>query len=418
MFTAVAGRVPAVAYSHPWGGLGFDERRAALLRGRPGKRVAYFYERPDTSTFRYRVHNMIGALRQVDPDVGTAWFCTEDLPRMAGVLERADVLVLCRTRYSEPVARLIAQARALGVRVLFDVDDLVFDDRYVHLILETLDQRLDEAAWNHWFAYIGRTGAALRLCDGAIVTNSYLASRVHAFCGLPAAVVPNFLNPGQVALSRRILEAKAANGFARDGRIHLGYFSGTPTHNRDLEVAAPALRRLLAEDRRLVLRIVGFMDRPGERFPGVDGRIEVFPLQDFLNLQRLIGEVELNLVPLQDNVFTNCKSELKVFEASVVGTLSVVSPSYTLRGAVEEGVTGWIAQSHGWEEALARAIDRLDRYPEMALAAERAALERFGPERQGPAILTALFGEPAAAAAAATGHAGRLTFSNGIAPVA
>ncbi|MGA9407758.1 MAG: hypothetical protein WBW71_11565, partial [Bacteroidota bacterium] len=38
-------------------------------------------------------------------------------------------------------------------------------------------------------------------------------------------------------------------------------------------------------------------------------RIHYFQFSDFINLQRLIGSVDFNLVPLQHNAFTQCKSE-------------------------------------------------------------------------------------------------------------
>jgi glycosyltransferase involved in cell wall biosynthesis len=378
-----------IAYADPWT-QPFAVRLGRLGRG--SRRVAYFYERPDTSTFRYRVWNMIEALRAAAPDVGAAWFSAEDLEYADAILGACDVLVICRTRYSVDLARLIAAARARGRRVLFDVDDLVFDDRYVQLALETLDTPCGETDMDHYFAHFGRIGAAMRLCEGVIATNEYLAARAAAFCGLPTAVVPNFLNAAQLEASRRVLDAKRASGFARDGQVHLGYFSGTPTHNRDFQIIAGALARLLRRDRRLVLRLVGFLD-PGGALAAFADRIERRPLQDFLNLQRLIGEVELNLVPLQDNAFTNCKSELKVFEAAAVGTLSVASPSFTLRRAVADGETGWLAPAQAWEEVLERAIASLDAaYPPMAEAAHAAALARHGPAAQAPAILAALFG--------------------------
>ena len=52
-----------VRYSDPWA-QSLASRLAALSRGAP--RVAYFYERPDTSTFRYRCFNMIEALTTCD----------------------------------------------------------------------------------------------------------------------------------------------------------------------------------------------------------------------------------------------------------------------------------------------------------------------------------------------------------------
>ena len=52
MFTA---RLAPVAYQDPWTAT-FAERKATLLSGDP--RIAYYYARPDTSTFRYRAFNM------------------------------------------------------------------------------------------------------------------------------------------------------------------------------------------------------------------------------------------------------------------------------------------------------------------------------------------------------------------------
>ncbi|CAH0194131.1 hypothetical protein [Roseomonas sp. CECT 9278] len=381
MYLNVPGEVP---FAPPWD-LPFAARQAQLGRGRP--RIAYFYERPDTSTFRYRVHNMIEALEHVG--AAAAWFCRDDLGAMPGVLDRADVLVLCRTRYSDGIAALVAQARARGVPVLFDVDDLVFDVRHVQLVLETLDQRPSEAAWDHWFGYIGRLGAALRLCDGAITTNATLAARIHDFAGIAAAVVPNFLNTAQAAFSRRILAAKQAGGFARDRTIHVGYFSGTPTHNRDFAIVRGAIAELMHEDPRIRLRLVGFLE-PGGPLSGLRERIDVFPLQDFLNLQRLVAEVEVNIVPLQDNLFTNCKSELKYFEAAVVGTVSVASPTSTLAASIRHDETGFLAAAQAWPVILREVVARIDALPRIAAKAADMANDAYAPERHGRVILDAL----------------------------
>jgi hypothetical protein len=381
MYLGVQAPVPFTA---PWD-LPFAERQAGLGRGRPC--IAYFYERPDTSTFRYRVHNMIEALSHVG--ASAAWFCRNDLGEMASVLDRVDALVLCRTRYCDGVAALVAQARARGLPVLYDVDDLVFDDRHVQLVLETLDQRASEAAWDHWFAYFGRIGAALRLCDGAITTNATLAARIRDFAGMPTAVVPNFLNTEQAAFSRKIFAAKQAAGFARDDTIHVGYFSGTPTHNRDFAIIRGAIADLMRADPRIRLRLVGFLE-PGGPLAGLRDRIDVFPLQDFLNLQRLVAEVEINVVPLQDNLFTNCKSELKFFEAAVVGTVSIASPTSTLAASIRHGETGFLAAAQNWPNVLREVVANIDTLPRIACNAATMANAAYSPECQGRLILDAV----------------------------
>lgn len=378
-----------VRYRDPWA-QSFATRLADLAHGAP--RVAYVYERPDNSTFRYRCFNMIEALGLAEPGIGAAWFSAADLEWADRIIDRADTIVICRARYTPAFGRLIATARSRGRRVLFDVDDLIFDTRFTHMVMDALDQTTAETDLDFWFGVMARIGETMRLCDGVIVTNDYLARRAADFCGLPGFVVPNFLNGAQLDLSARIVERKRASGWRRDARIHLGYFSGTPSHNRDFAIIADTLAELLQRDRRLVLRIVGFLEPKG-RLAAMPQRIERFPLQDFVNLQRLIGEVELNLVPLQDNTFTNCKSELKVFEAAITGTLSIASPAFTLQRAIEEGETGYLAPAHRWEEVLLRAIDRLGDYPRMAEAALAAAEARYAPARQAKAITDALFCE-------------------------
>ena len=62
---------------------------------------------------------------------------------------------------------------------------------------------------------------------------------------------------------------------------------------------------------------MGFLD-VGSALRGFGDRIDILPLADFLTLQTLIGSTGLNIVPLQTNIFTNCKSELKYFEAAIV----------------------------------------------------------------------------------------------------
>ncbi len=383
--------LPEVQYAEPWV-QSFEERLAALKRR--SIHVAYFYERPDTSTFRYRVYNMIEVLNALAGDISAAWFCDAEIENFDRVLETADILVICRYRYHHGLNQIITRARSKGCVVIFDVDDLVFDLDYVQLVLRTLDQDFSHPnVWDFWFAYVGRVGATLRLCDRVTVTNEYLAALARKVGPRDVRVIPNFLNSAQLVISRRILRAKRASGFARDGRIHLGYFSGTPSHNRDFEMISEVLRRLLAEDPRLHVRVVGYLDLKGALRHYQD-RIERHPLCDFLNLQRLIGSTEVNLVPLQDNTFTQCKSELKYFEAGIVGTVTIASPTYALSSAIRDGVNGRLANEQEWEAKLRLILDDLagsgTRYAAMAECAAEHSLGHYRWENQLPAIRAAL----------------------------
>lgn len=381
--------IPPEKYTDPWMS-SFEERLRTLTKGQ--QKVAYYYENPDNSTFRYRVYNMIQVLHESKTDISAAYFTEAELGRLDQVVDVTDVLVICRSRYSDKLNRIITRARANGKPVFFDIDDLVFDPAYVHLVLDTLDQDLNHPnVWDFWFAYVGRQGATLNLCDRAITTNGYLAERIRAFTGKPVSVIPNFLNQEQMEISERIFQAKKSQAFKRNNQVHVGYFSGTPSHNKDIEVVSDALVDLLEKNPNIVIRVVGFMEFKGP-LKNYRARIEHYPLQDFINLQRLIGDVEVNLVPLQDNEFTNCKSELKYFEAGIVGTASIASPIFTYKNAIQDGANGYLSNSYEWHEKIGRILNSLDKnYITIAESAHSDSKERYAWYNQTKLIEDVLF---------------------------
>lgn len=320
--------------------------------------VVWVYEKPDTSTFRYRVYNMVEALRAAG--YAATWCRVNELEALLNKLDSIATLVLARVRYDAMVAMLIVAARSRGVRVIFDCDDLVFDIRYIHLLLDTLDQDMQSTAtFDQWFSYVGRLEATARLCDAGIATNRFLARQLAQVVSGPIRVVPNFLNRRQQEVSDRLISEKRARGFRSEAPILIGYFSGTPSHRRDFAVAIPALTRALKGDPQVRLRIVGFLDDLGPLVEFVD-QIERVPLLNWVALQHAIAEVDINIAPLQDNIFTNCKSELKYFEAAAVGTWTIASPTGPFRDAM--GMTqdrpplGRLSRAEDWDGAIEDAV--------------------------------------------------------------
>lgn len=390
MFSLELGRID---YSDPW--KISRDRRLAMLCTRE-RRIAYFYELEDTSTFRYRVFNPVQTLASaVGTCTSASWFTLADMTHARQFIERADALVICRTRYDDNINRIVSLARSRRIPVLFDVDDLVFDSSYVHQVVHTIDAPVNGPSdWDFWFGYIGRLGATLRLCDGAITTNCFLAERLADFIpGIDVRIMPNFLNPLQEGISSHVWRTKVERDWRRDHRLHIGYFSGSASHNRDFAIAADAIARVMAEDSRIVLRVVGFMNLPCclDRYRD---RVEVFPLQDYLNLQQLIGDVEINIAPLQQNTFTNCKSELKYFEAAMVGTLTVATPTVAFRAAIKDGHTGLLSNGQSWYANLCKAIELVDNhegYENVVSCARTECAQQYGSDQFTRVIESAVF---------------------------
>ena len=107
-------------------------------------RVAYLYERQDSSTFRYRAYNMVEALNAGSTRVSGAWFFAHEWEELGERVGMLDALVVCRCRYSYRLDALISRARARGIHVIYDVDDLVVDVDMVPLVVHTLAETSDE----------------------------------------------------------------------------------------------------------------------------------------------------------------------------------------------------------------------------------------------------------------------------------
>jgi glycosyltransferase involved in cell wall biosynthesis len=190
--------------------------------------------------------------------------------------------------------------------------------------------------------------------------------------------------------SAEVRRARHASPVA-DGVTGIGYFSGTPTHNRDFELVSTALANVMTRHAQVRLLIVGFLDI-GPALRGFTDRIDILPLTDFLTLQTLIGGTGLNVVPLQTNIFSNCKSELKYFEAAIVETPTLATPNYSLRLAIDDGVNGYLVDAYDWERRLEQAVcGDLD----LAGVAERGlehVLRWYTPAAQVGAIRKAVLG--------------------------
>jgi len=326
------------------------ERLALLKEGT--LRVAYVYERAEPGTFRYRCYNMAQAINEHSTKFSASYFFLHDLHSLDSLTDFADVLVLVRVRFDADVDRLIRRFRLQSKPVLYDLDDHIFDLEATPLLVSSLNQGLSRyGRIEKWVGVVGRIRHSLERVDGITTTTHFLADQLRQSFDLPVAVIPNFLNTEQLSYSETV--RSSVRQPPRDAPI-IGYFSGSASHNRDYQIAEDGLRVVLEQYPHARLRIAGYLDVP-ESLAAYTDRIDRLPFMDFLQLQRAIGEVTINLSPVQHNVFAHSKSELKYFEAAAVGVVTVASPSPVFVETIRHGENGFLADAASWPEVLMEA---------------------------------------------------------------
>ncbi|MBQ9195837.1 MAG: glycosyltransferase [Clostridia bacterium] len=342
-----------------------------------GKRLCLMvYDHADTSTFRYRCYNM-----QQWTEQSSAWqavyFYSAEINTVFDLLPRSSLLILARLQWYHAVDLLIHKAHAQGISVLYDTDDYIVDLDILPTLTNSTDVDFSAPGqYEYWFSYISRNGYTAGKTDGFITTNDYLGQKLKNKFGKPYRVITNSLNREQLEVSQR---CRAEKERQRDGGdMTLGYFSGSPSHNHDLELIASELAAFLGAHKNASLRVVGFMQFPAALQPFIRNKQIVFsPLTDFLSLQTLTAAVDVNIVPLLDNGFTNCKSELKYFEAGAVDTVTAATPTYVFTKCIHPGGNGFLCRPGEWFDTLESLYRRKNELKSIADAARRDSLERY-----------------------------------------
>ena len=313
-----------------------------LRRDKEPDHVGWVASVGDPFTTRYRVSNLSAALRR--HGVRSSVVPSDGFD--AAQLEACGTVVLCRVAWDDGVAAEVARLRESGTRIVFDVDDLVFDPSRVGLTSPGPNQ---VAPRRHLF---GRYRETLIEADAVTVSTAPLRDEVAAL-GRPVAVVPN--NLGLDLLERwgdpTVARARRDARDGDPGAVRIAYLSGTATHVQDVREMAGALADVLRAHPAAELHVVGPVELPSV----LDGlRVVRHPLQRYHDLFALLATMDVNLAPLElENDFTDGKSELKVFEAALLGVPTVASPTRPYAAAIDHGRTGMLAATaDAWGEAL------------------------------------------------------------------
>jgi glycosyltransferase involved in cell wall biosynthesis len=341
---------------------------------KPGTlRIAYVAAKPDFGTFRYRAFNPVECLNGSSEALSASYFFLSDSERIDDLSDYADVLVAVRLPYDGRVDRLFRQFSHRGKKVYFDIDDLIIDGRYDTLVAANLGYRLEGEDLYWWSAFISNWRKALSLADEVITTNPQLAAAISEISPHPVHVVPNTLNQHQ-------LEVPVTPKVSVAGGLHIGYFSGSKSHDHDFEVARQALIAHLEASPSSRLTIVGHLESL-RGFDSVQSQVTRLPFMDFLDLQDALGSVDLNIVPLQNSAFTEAKSELKYFEAAVAGTPTLASSTAVFGSVITDGVNGFLARPSEWGAKLDMIAGMTTQQrTAVADAARSHALAHYSPE--------------------------------------
>ena len=312
-----------------------------------------------TSSTPYRVFRIAHGLAEE----GWSVRCVkgEDILTLMQEDLRPRFAIFHRAPYWSPFIEFVEKLRNCGSTIVFDIDDLVFDEAVIPYIdgFRHLQEDQKQAFLNGVSAY----RAFILNADMCTSTTSFLVDEMRKI-GVPTYRVPNSISSENIRLFESI-------NYQRKGRPNpfvVGYYSGTKTHQADFAVAAPALIEFMKAHPDVVFRIVGefdlnawpelvnwqFIHRAGD-IPRVT-RVGLMPhdvmVRDQFNCDIILAPLEMQ------NPFCEAKSELKFFEASLAKVPVIASATQTFIEASDGGrLAHLVTTTEDWLQALCEVHD-------------------------------------------------------------
>jgi glycosyltransferase involved in cell wall biosynthesis len=247
---------------------------------------------------------------------------------------------------------VIPQFRALGVKVVVDLDDDIAALRPNHAVY-WVNQPSRNPDQNHHHLM-----RAMQQADMVTVSTPALA-RKYGRAG-HVTVIPNCVPERYLSLPRE-----------RHERTVVGWTGAVATHPDDLNVMGYALQEV-GRSHDFEWRVVG--DSLGVRAVTSVEPVHVpwVPIHDYA---AEVAKFDVGVVPLALHAFNEAKSWLKGLEMSSVGVPFVASPTAPYKNLIAQGA-GLLAESNRpkqWSAALKRLLTDRVLYGEMSEAGREVA---------------------------------------------
>lgn len=324
----------------------------------------------------YRVQHVCRELNH--RGIQSAWVEAGDMGRVGFSLPKIKRLVIFRCELNDQIGEIIRRYRTSGVEIIFDIDDFIFETsaierQEIHFINE-----ISPSERQQWIGRIELYRACIKACDSVCVPTKSLAWHARKLVN-KVKVFPNNFDSSVRIISRLALATKTPK---TDGRITIGYASGTPTHEQDFAIVKDVLLELMSRYDHLNLIIVGYLRCIDDSsFAQFRDRISVRSVVPHSQLPFELNSFDINIIPLHRNRFTDAKSELKYFESALLKVPSVATANPVYSAVIQHADNGYLAKNQvDWLDSLSLLIENKQKRIDIGLNAYRTVKSRYAIE--------------------------------------
>lgn len=269
-------------------------------------------------------------------------------------IKDCDILVMQR-QCKDKVSSFVDLLRLSGKKVVYELDDNIW---------QIPNDNSHKVFWKP--ATLKIVEDILKRCNGVTVSTEPLANVVRKF-NQNVVVLPN-----SIEFSKWMDEPVKRY----DDKIRIGW-AGGHQHKGDLTICLHALKEI-AEKYKDKVQVV-FMGMMPDEFIGIAEHYPFVEYQLYMdNLKNL--NFDIGVLPLVDNAFNVCKSNVKWIDYAACHIASVASPVYPYNESIANGITGLIVKKNRhieWIKSIELLINDVDLRITLAENANKVVKEKF-----------------------------------------
>lgn len=298
--------------------------------------------------FRYRVLNQKEQLEKAGYSCHWIYIKQINKKNVAEIVKKHKVFIIYRCPFQKSVELLMNNISINKKNIFFDIDDLVIDTEYTDTIPYV--QSFSNKQKKEYDSNVCKMKKTMLMTDGVITTTKQLEKELKKYSE-NVYINRNTASEKMVALSELCL-SKNNNTQV----IKIGYFSGSITHNADIELISHVLCEIMKKYLNVKLCVVGELNLP-DTLKCFENRIIRYPFVNWEILPSYIAKVDINICPLENSIFNAAKSENKWIEAALVKVPTIASRIGAFEEMIDDGVNGFLCDSEAlWIDKLSELI--------------------------------------------------------------
>lgn len=301
------------------------------------KNIIYIVPNRYNTSIRYRSENMIKTINRL-PKLNASLFEMVNINVVLSNLYMVDIIIFQRVICYE-IREYLNQIQKKKIPVLYDIDDFVFSSKCKNYVSN-----------KKVCSYYGKSyEEIIEQVDMIITSTEYLKLRLSEEFSKKIFKINNYMDDFQYSIAKKIRQNKNVNV---KQQFIIGYFGGD-THFRDLEMVSPMIVSFLEKHKNAKIKIVGMKEIPlAFKQKDISNQIELIPYMDGYKLMYEYADVNVNIIPLVMDEFSESRSEIKYFEAASVGVVSIASPTQVYKKIAEESNSIILSDVNNWSDEL------------------------------------------------------------------